>query len=132
MPVVTWNDSLCVGVTEIDQHHRHLVGLLNSAYEESASGTSADGIGTVFEELIDYATYHFAFEEQLMADTHYTQADAHLGEHERFIRRVTEIHRDYSDGRATVWLEVLSFLKGWLVNHIAKTDQKLGLFLKKR
>lgn len=132
MPVVTWNDNLSLGVPEIDQHHRHLVGLLNSAYEEFAGATGAAGIGAILEELIHYATYHFAFEERLMTGKGYPQAAAHLDEHARFITRVTEIHKDYVDGRDTVWLEVLSFLKGWLVNHIAKSDKKVGIFLQKQ
>uniref|UniRef100_C6E9L5 Uncharacterized protein n=1 Tax=Geobacter sp. (strain M21) TaxID=443144 RepID=C6E9L5_GEOSM len=40
MPIVAWDVSLSVGNDVIDEHHRHLVGLLNKAYDEFCDNKS--------------------------------------------------------------------------------------------
>jgi hemerythrin len=128
MPIVAWDASLSVGNNVIDEHHRHLVGLLNKAYDEFCDSNSTIAMESLLEELIDYATYHFAHEEKLMTATGYPETLQHLEEHERFVKRVTEMQKDVVTGDVPFSLEILSFLKNWLVNHISKVDTKLGAF----
>lgn len=128
MPIVAWDDCLLTGLATVDEHHRHLVELLNKTYDNFVEKGSEAGMGNVLEELIDYATYHFAHEEQMMADTAYPDRAVHLLEHERFAGRVREIHRDFVAGSIPISLEVISFLKNWLINHISNTDSKFGAF----
>lgn len=132
MAFITWDDSLLIGMKEIDLDHRHLVDLLNRAYDDVISKGSITSTGAILEELYDYATYHFTREEETMAAVEYPNQAEHAAEHLRFIRRITEMHRDYLDGRGTVALEVVTFLKNWLVNHITQVDAKLGTFAASR
>jgi hemerythrin len=46
------------------------------------------------------------------------------------VAEVLEIKGKFDEGAsATLSFEVLSFLKGWLLEHISQTDKKLGQFL---
>ena len=128
MPIVAWDDCLLTGLQPIDQHHRHLVDLLNKTYDAFVDRSPESDVGTVLEELIDYATYHFAQEERMMAETGYPERADHMKEHERFASRVGEIQRDFVKGSAPISLEVISFLKNWLINHISDTDSRFGKF----
>lgn len=128
MAIITWEDSLLVGIEEIDQHHRHLVELLNRAFDDFTGKGSVAGTGAILEELYDYATYHFNREEEVMADLAYPKMAEHVAEHRRFSQRVTEMHKDYLEGRGTIALEMLTFLKNWLVNHISQVDAELGAY----
>ena len=89
MPMVKWNDSYLLGVMEIDKHHQHLVELLNKTHEEFMKGAPAESIGAVLDKLINYATYHFISEEQLMVKI----GDPGLAEHREAQRQQEPFQR---------------------------------------
>ena len=126
MPIVTWDGTLAVGHDMIDQHHEHLVELLNKTYDEFCDQRPKLGLEAVLDELIDYATYHFGQEELLMEQTGFPGKEEHLREHAYFVRRVGEIQRDMLAGTGHLSLEVISFLRNWLVNHISQKDRLVG------
>ncbi|MDR3580599.1 MAG: bacteriohemerythrin [Oryzomonas sp.] len=128
MSIFVWDKSFELGIEQFDEHHRHLVGLLNKTYDDFTAGISQESLGSTLDELIDYATYHFAAEEHWMKKHRYPDLQQHQGEHERFSRRVVEIQKDYHGRKAKLSLEVLSFLKDWLSFHILKTDAAYGKF----
>lgn len=128
MDIFVWEDRYAVGVTQIDEHHRHLVDLLNTTYHDFLNHVPVAELSGVFNELIDYATYHFSFEEQRMEESKYPQTASHKRQHEEFSRRVVEMYRDYQQ-RKMYFLEILGFLQNWLANHILQSDAELGRFL---
>ena len=132
MPIVEWNETFSVKIEEIDGHHRHLVDLLNKLYDEFASGSLPGELGTVLDELVDYATYHFSCEERRMGEASYPELPEHRAEHERFISRVNEIQADFLHQEAGVYLETLAFIKNWLTGHILETDARFGRYAASR
>jgi hemerythrin len=129
MAVFEWHDGLLTGITQIDEHHRHLVGLLNATYRDFLRHAPPELLNELFEELIDYATYHFAAEEQLMAESGYPQIEEHRLEHAGFIKQVNEMHGSFQEKQKPFFLEILAFLQSWLESHIVQTDGSLGRFL---
>jgi hemerythrin len=129
MPIVEWSETFSVGIGEIDQHHRHLMDLLNKLYDDFSEGSAAKDLGPVLDELVDYATYHFSCEERWMTQSSYPKLPEHRGEHERFIRRVNEIQKDFLNTGTRVYLETLTFVKNWLTNHILQTDAEYGRYI---
>ncbi|KJS01740.1 MAG: hypothetical protein VR65_08335 [Desulfobulbaceae bacterium BRH_c16a] len=129
MPIIEWNDTYLTGISQIDEHHRHLVGLFNQTYLQFIKYASPDELSIVFDELIDYATYHFAAEEQLMQESNYPERVSHKQAHDEFIRRVLEMHTDYCSKRKSPFLEILAFLQNWLAAHILQSDAAFGRFL---
>lgn len=131
MPLVEWNMNFLTGIREIDQHHRHLVDLLNESYEELKSGASADKIQPVIDELVRYADYHFSCEEHLMVETSYPNYAEHKKEHEIFTDRAIEFQNSFRNGQIP-GVAILSFLSNWITHHILKTDVKFGTFVDSR
>jgi len=125
VPIMEWQEKFKLGIEPCDGHHQHLVKLLNTAYDNFVAKIPVAGLGPVLDDLIDYATYHFNAEELWMRENGYTRLDEHVEMHNHFTRRITEIQTDFLDERSNVPLEVLTFLAGWLSNHILVADADL-------
>ena len=132
MPIIEWNDSYFLGIGQIDGHHKHLFTLLNNTYDVFVSQGLKVEIGKVIEELVDYAIYHFAAEEELMTRHGYAQTAEHVKEHENFINQVKAHQKDFNDGRNSLSLELIVFLKDWLQEHILDSDRQWADFVRPR
>jgi hemerythrin len=128
MPLIQWNSSFLIGITEIDRHHHHLIQLLNEIYDEHRSGTPSRSQQEIIVELADYAKYHFSYEEELMEEFAYSGATQHKEEHMIFSDRVIEFQKQFKLG-VDVSIEVISFVSNWIAFHILKADTKLGDFV---
>jgi hemerythrin len=126
MPIIEWNMGFMLGIPEIDRHHKHLVKLLNEAYDEFRDGVAVEQ--SVIDELTVYASQVFAFEENLMRETSYPKLSDHKDEHETFCSRVNEL-RDTFKKNKNVSIELLWFLCNWVTHHLRETDAEFGRFV---
>jgi hemerythrin len=123
MPVIEWSDAYTLGIAEIDEHHQHLCGLLNDTYEVFVAKEQKVAVAKVLEELIDYATYHFAAEERFLSHNAYSGLAVHQKQHADLIRQITKLQHELSAGSKALSLELIVFLKEWLLDHILKSDR---------
>jgi hemerythrin len=128
VPIIHWNSSFLIGINDIDQHHHHLVTLLNKIYDEHKAGIPFTHLQSIIIELTDYAKYHFSYEEELMIAAAFSGFAAHKEEHDVFCARIIEFQKDFKLG-IDVSIEIISFLNNWISFHILKTDVKLGDFI---
>ena len=127
MPLMTWTEKMSVGVAVLDNDHRKLVEMVNVLFDEIKSGKGKEGVGKTLDSLVAYTVEHFKREEQLFAKTLYSESAAHTAEHQKLCKQVGEIQQKYKAGATTaITLEVMSFLKNWLTNHIMGLDKKYG------
>jgi hemerythrin len=130
MALMEWSDKLSVGVAQFDAEHRRLVGMVNDLFDAVQAGKGKEALGGILEELIAYTETHFANEEEIMREHGYDEVDGHKSEHELLTRQVHEIRRKYMAGAsATLSMEVMNFLKNWLIKHIQGTDRKYSRFM---
>jgi len=129
MPIVEWNQAFSMGVRRFDEHHQKLFSLLNRTYDMFVLEEPKQHLEPVLDELIDYATYHFAAEEFWMKEIAYPKLAEHAREHARYSQRVAVFQAGYARGDVALTLEVLQFLHSWLVDHILKTDSEYGAFI---
>ena len=128
-PIFEWNEDLILGNETIDEHHRHLVELLNSAHESFIYGMRQGGLKRMVAELVAYTDYHFAAEEAIMQDHQYPDRDAHIQEHETFRQKAMEMHEKYRKDHLPAYLEITVFLLEWLFAHINVTDRSVFEYL---
>lgn len=128
---IIWNEKLMTGVESIDEQHQILVNMLNEANTRLTTSSGRDVIEEIVRDLMSYALYHFDNEEEMMLENDYAveDKDAHFNEHRAFSKKVSDLQQDLRQGKLISREELLSFLNGWLINHILNTDQKLGKFL---
>jgi diguanylate cyclase (GGDEF)-like protein/hemerythrin-like metal-binding protein/PAS domain S-box-containing protein len=124
--IFPWNDNFVTGFPEIDSQHRRLVDLLNRLVQCVAYSQSPVDVLPIFDQLADYALYHFSSEEHLWQQ--YLGDDAiavnHNHTHEKFVAEITAI-RNTLESRdiREIMDEVISFLTHWLAFHILHTDK---------
>ena len=130
MPLMNWTDKLAVGVTVLDNDHKKLIVMVNQLFDGIQSGHGKESVGKILDGLIAYTKVHFGNEERYFAQTGYPAAPAHKQEHDDLTRQVVSVQQKYRAGTTNVLsLEVLNFLKNWLVKHIQGSDQKYGPYL---
>lgn len=124
MAYLTWNEKYSVGVKEIDSQHQNLVNLINELHEAMKQGKGKAIMSQVLQTLIDYTATHFGTEEKYMTSFKYPQLSSHKLEHEEFVKKVLDFQKEYNSGKLALTLDVMAFLKEWLVSHIQGTDKK--------
>lgn len=124
MALMTWTEKLSVGVGVLDEDHKKLVKMVNDLYDAMQAGHGKEKLGPILNELVQYTKFHFAREEKFFADTAYAAAGPHKQQHEALTRQVLDVQKKYTAGAtATLSLDVMQFLKNWLINHIQGSDQ---------
>lgn len=129
MSLMAWNDSLSIKVKQVDDQHKKLVDMVNELHDAMKEGKGNEVLGKILTGLINYTATHFATEEKLMAQYGYPESPGHKSEHEKLVKQVVELQNNFKAGKAILTLDVMMFLKGWLVKHIQGDDRKFGAYL---
>jgi hemerythrin len=130
MPIFQWNESYSVGIKTFDDHHKQLIKLVNQLYDAMAEGKGRQELRTILDSLIQYTNFHFASEEKEMLKFRYPGYIKHRAEHTLLKTQVTEYQAKMENGQLGLSIEVASFLKNWLMNHILGEDKKYEPYLK--
>jgi hemerythrin-like metal-binding protein len=130
-PLVKWSDEqFSVGVKQIDDEHKRLVGLLNELHRALEAGTGEGALGGILDGLYQYTCYHFAHEEIMFRRSNYPAIEKHYEQHRILTTKVLEIYEDFQKGTLKVSPEqILEFLKTWLAQHIMGADREFGMYL---
>ena len=126
MLVIAWSNQFSVGVQEIDKQHQVLVELLQGlsiAFNAQDHGFDSR---KVLNDLVQYASYHFATEERLMREINFAGLDSHVREHQDFVTKVLQLVAQVDQGQTPSLEDLLVFLRDWLVLHILHSDRDLG------
>lgn len=122
----TWKDEYATGVSIIDEQHKHLFEIGNTAYEllnNTLTIDKYDKIIHVIEELRDYAVFHFKYEEEYMLSIKYKKFLSHKVEHDEFIKKVDEVDLTLIDESQNEYiLSLLQFVYKWISEHILVKD----------
>ena len=130
MPFMEWNERMTVGIAHFDDEHKQLISMLNDLFDAIQAGRGKQALGATLDSLIDYTKTHFANEEHYLKKFDYQSYDAHKMEHDALTKQVIDIQRKYHAGATSqLSLDVMSFLRIWLVKHIQGTDRLYVEFL---
>ncbi|MEG6503059.1 MULTISPECIES: bacteriohemerythrin [unclassified Desulfovibrio] len=128
---VQWTPKLDLHVAMVDRQHRLLVDYINELYTAMAHNRTTEELQAILRKLRDYTATHFADEEKLFTATAYLGAAEHMKIHRKFVAKLDEVEEQLKSGTATVSMDLLTFLKDWLVQHIMGTDPTYLPYLKK-
>lgn len=128
MKPIEWNDSLNIGIEEIDCQHRRLIEIRNRLAVHCADGDEGqEHYHQVLSELFEYTRAHFQAEEDFMRSINYPELDVQQAEHNKFVETLLDFSAAAmrgEDGR----ISCLDFLTRWLLGHIAGSDMKIGIY----
>jgi|SRR6266542_406538 len=122
-----WDEQFSVGDGYIDVQHSMLFYLIAKMKEALASDEGHNHLGKILDEVKKYATFHFASEENYMADMDYPDRQEHTRIHTRMLMELAEhirdVRTDWQFGHAA-----LRFVEGWLNHHVAHEDKRYARF----
>lgn len=131
--IFPWHKNFDTGIEIIDEQHRVLVDILNKLAAHLANRSDNFILNEIFDELADYADYHFQTEGKIWEaafkdDIWFT---SHEKTHDSFITEVLDLKKeDKKKPLNDVILDVVSFLTKWLAYHILDTDKRMAIALK--
>ena len=126
MGVFEWNQVHSVGVEAIDDQHKRLLAITDRLFEAIMAGKGFEELLGFLHEMRDYAEYHFQFEEDLLAENGFPEAEirAHAREHAALKAQVDEFIDGFSPNSETMDIEVFDFLRDWTTEHLGGTDME--------
>lgn len=132
MAFINWSDSLSTGITLFDNDHRKLVALANELHESIRVGAQQTVLEPILNELVKYTVFHFGHEEGMMIQYAYPAYVKHKKEHDALVEKVQDYYNQVREGKTTISLSLIGFLKDWLVNHIMGSDMEYKEFFAKK
>lgn len=124
-----WSDQYSLGHARIDHQHQQLFELLATLEQALYNGDGHTQIVNALIALTDYSQLHFHEEEQLMERIDYPAIAEHKQQHLTFMVEVGSLMQDLEAGKPVLTIELIQFLKRWLMQHILTTDKKIGEFI---
>ena len=128
--LIRWSENLSVGIESIDDQHKVLVGMINELYKQMQSGSAKDAVGATLGRLVEYTANHFKYEEKLFAEHNYPEQKGHQELHNKLVSQVVQFQEEFDRGEKDVSLELMEFLKEWLLTHIKKSDMAYSSYLR--
>jgi len=120
---IEWSDDLSVGIEEIDEQHKILVGLVNDMHTALHERRGAEITNDILRQLKTYTIIHFAVEESLMRVFHYPDYEEHKAHHQKLIEQINELQKKLENGTHSISFELMHFLRQWLSHHIMEEDR---------
>lgn len=126
---IRWESKYKTGYKRIDEQHKELVNIINDLYSIGVESNIEDenvkkSLSDILKRAIDYATYHFSYEEKIMSAIDYSIAKDHITKHRGFSVKVVDEVNMYENGNSIVIEDFIKFLRDWLINHIMVDDKK--------
>lgn len=123
MALINWDDKLSVGVAEMDAQHKQLVDMVNNLHEAMKQGKSHEVMAVIVGDLKGYVKEHFSDEERYMKKINHPGLEAHIKEHTKLIEKVLDYETVVIEGKQVSSVDVRTFLRDWLLNHIQGKDK---------
>ena len=123
------DNTLIIGIDEIDDDHGKLINLFNILNHSVTEGAATDYVAAVLEELINCTVWHFSHEERLMLKYGYDAYEVHKAEHKDLVDSIRELQQSFLQTGSLDEKEHLKFLERWLTEHILVADIRLGSYL---
>ena len=128
--IVTWIDSLSVGIEELDNQHKHLINLTNKLYRACKIGDNT--LDAEFKEtmnrMANYVRSHFAAEQKLFTEISYPKYMEHKKEHDNMVYKIIKTLKEYEGNKDFIPMDFVVFLKNWIVDHVASSDHEYGAY----
>lgn len=118
-----------LGHEELDAQHEALFAQVNRLHDLAASLHGRQALAGQLAELREETVLHFSREEELMRRVAYPGFPEHRRLHDILTRQLQDLELRHREGSLALSLPVMTYLKDWLVHHIAAEDRRLVEFL---
>ncbi len=123
MSYVAWKEEYSVGVEMFDNQHKKLFACLNDLGEAINEVQEHAVLTQIIRDLIDYTRVHFRDEEANLQLYNVPGYKKHKNEHEILSKQVVDYALEFAVNKELA-IQVMSFLKDWIIDHILGTDKE--------
>ena len=129
-PLFVWDDSLLIGIDELDFEHKVLIDDINRLHEILARQHERSEIARCLGDIYVRMQAHFALEEHVMQEHDYEFFDEHKGEHEALLDGYAEYMVQFlNDEGDSASKPIEDILERWVISHIIGSDKKMSLMI---
>lgn len=133
MSFISWKEEYELGISEIDEQHKKMLGIINELHDLMGEEKEAeqDKIDKIIKEMADYAIYHFKTEEKYFQLFSYEETESHTAIHNQYVDKVNDWRARYdAEKDPTIFFEIFSYLQDWWIWHICNTDRDYMSFMR--
>ena len=102
----------------------------NDLHDAMRQRRSKEVLEKTINDLVDYTHFHFSTEETYFEKFSYPDAKQHQKEHAYFVTRILKFKQDFDNKKSLLSIDIMEFLRDWLIKHIQRTDKKYVPFFK--
>lgn len=124
-----WTEAYRVNVLVLDEQHKQLIRTVNELDRALRVGEGNSVLDGVLQKLVDYSLEHFATEEKLMQEHDFPGLSTHQSQHDEFRKKLAGFLEGQRAGKPGVPVSLLLFMRGWLKDHLIKTDRQYSAYL---
>lgn len=122
--VITWDESMSVGIRAMDAQHRLILGQVNRLGRCMAAGCGRTSMSGVISRLVVFATEHFRAEEAMLKLIGYPELEEHHAGHSAFKLQMMRFDNAFAAQVSGVEELLLEYLRDWWTDHIIVEDMK--------
>lgn len=119
-------DGLRLNIPHIDDQHKKIVDMTNDFMQMllgDAPNEWKEHAYSLINGMLSYAQEHFSFEEKIMEEINFPRFDVHKRQHDDFVMYAATRFTAFDSMSKDDALELLNFLKNWLIKHISGEDK---------
>lgn len=126
MPIMTWDNTLDVGVPEMNEDHQEILDAMNAVYDAHTAGKSGDAMNVLVEKLGKVCVQHFTDEEAFMKRCNFPGLATHKIMHAHLLEKFGSHAQAIKAAGGKTNEAFFQFLRFWLSSHIRGVDTKYG------
>ncbi|MFD2111721.1 bacteriohemerythrin [Thiorhodococcus fuscus] len=124
---IVWSERFSVGIDIIDEHHRYLIYWANRVHSAIKQQAATPEVAKALFALEQYTRIHFRAEERLISALGRSpiELESHQLRHREFEEKLHELRLEIAHNPFIAGVEMLEYLRSWLIDHILKSDRKI-------
>ncbi len=121
------DDSLLVGIPQVDQEHAALMGEIARLIGPPAAALDSERFSEVISRIGWLLARHFDHEEKIISRCSLTgdEIAAHYRAHRDILEQYTALQLDLMSRTELEQVQVLAMIKTWVIEHLIEFDLKL-------
>ncbi len=132
MDWVPWDKKYEMGISMLDGQNKEIVALCNrfrgDLRDRSDGADWKAALALALRESVKYTKAHFVAQERMMQQTNYPKYLQHKQYHQEFVESITHVLNSFSMASKQTAFEFSSFLRDWILSHIAHDDQEFAKY----
>lgn len=124
---IVWNDTLRLGVPEIDAQHALLFGMMNRLLDHPEALARDELVVDILTDLGKFLILHFQTEEAMMNQSGMPREEyeQHVRAHNAIIHEYAELNLAAAHGKHHTAAEIFAMVKQWVSDHLHSDDAKI-------